>query len=152
MQTCLIRDLMKVLICCQFCPSHGLCFPVEYIQLTRTCKPLIIHFSYDLLFFIYYWKINSCLWSASDANHFIFFFFFPQIFIYFGSALFFTVVKNTLKTSEQLHQHWSSRPLSEIVLSCDAYRRFLMCQVFCPSYWWGCLSVYFVYICILSSS
>lgn len=74
MQTCLIRDLMKVLICCQFCPSHGLCFPVEYIQLAHTCKPLIIHFSYDLLFFIYYWKVNSCLWSASDANHFMFLF------------------------------------------------------------------------------
>lgn len=75
METCLIHDHPDCSSAATFFfLSEALFCPVQPIQLALTCKPLITHYCLYQLSFIYYWKINLCLWSASDANHFVSFF------------------------------------------------------------------------------
>lgn len=70
MQTCLIHDHPECsLAATSFFLSEALFYPIENTQLALTCKPVITPFSLYLSSFIYHWKINLCLWSASDANH-----------------------------------------------------------------------------------
>lgn len=107
---------------------------------------LLFHCSLYLSFFIYYWKINPCLWWSSNANNFVSFFKFSFSSVVLYSSLLWWMLQNYPDIFIIIAPPCSPLKLFLAVMPTEV----MVCKMVCPLCWSDCPIVYFVFICILS--